>query len=217
MHIRSTKKRIKQALLLLIIGFISFTIWANYSIVHSSKSFVQNNMGALPQTHTALILGTSKRLKSGHDNPFFTFRIQAAAKLYHEGKVKYFIVSGDNSHIKYNEPRDMQKALIAQGIPSEHIFLDHAGFRTLDSVVRAKEIFGQNSFIIVSQKFHNERAVFLARQMDIQAYAYNARDVSKSRSIKTLIREIFARDKAYWDLIWSVQPKFLGDKVILPD
>jgi SanA protein len=110
----------------------------------------------------------------------------------------------------------MQQALIRNGIPEDHIFMDFAGFRTLDSVVRAKEIFGQQKIIIVSQKFHNERAFFLARQNGIEAFGYNAADINKYAGFKTNLREYFAKAKAYYDVITSVEPKFGGKKVMIP-
>lgn len=99
-------------------------------------------------------------------NTYFDNRIRAATDLYKSGKIQYIIVSGDNSTKDYNEPEDMQTALVQQGIPKDKIIPDHAGFRTLDSVIRAKEIFGQTQLVIISQKFHNERAVFLARKTE---------------------------------------------------
>ena len=110
----------------------------------------------------------------------------------------------------------MQIALVQQGIPQDKIILDHAGFRTLDSVVRAKDIFGQTKIIIISQKFHNERAVFLAQKNGIQAFGYNAEDVNKYAGLKTNLREYLAKAKVYWDLILGVQPKFGGEKILIP-
>ena len=110
----------------------------------------------------------------------------------------------------------MQLALIQEGVPKDKIILDHAGFRTLDSVVRAKDIFSQTKLIIISQKFHNERAVFLARQNGMEAYGYNAADVNKYAGLKTNLREYLAKSKAYWDLIVGVEPKFGGEKIIIP-
>jgi SanA protein len=110
----------------------------------------------------------------------------------------------------------MQLALMKYGIPQNHIFLDFAGFRTLDSVVRAKEIFGQQKIVIVSQKFHNERAIFLAKQNGIEAFGYNAEDVNKYAGFKTNMREYLAKAKAYLDLILGVEPKFGGNKVLIP-
>jgi len=110
----------------------------------------------------------------------------------------------------------MQAELIKRGIPADKIVLDFAGFRTLDSVVRAKEIFGQNSFIIISQKFHNERAIFLARKYGIEAYGFNAKDVNKYFGFKTKIREYFARVKVFVDFTLGIEPKFGGKKVVIP-
>lgn len=103
-----------------------------------------------------------------------------------------------------------------QGVPQDKIYLDFAGFRTLDSVLRSKEIFGQQKLIIISQKFHNERAVFLARKNNIEAYGYNAENVNKYAGLKTNLREYFAKAKVYWDLLFGVEPKFGGDKVVIP-
>lgn len=158
-------------------------------------------------------MGTSRRVSSGHSNYYFTYRINAAVELFKSGKIDYILVSGDNGTKEYNEPRDMYEALIEAGIPSERIVLDYAGFRTLDSIVRCKEVFGQESFTIISQEFHNERAVFLAHAHGINAVGYNARDVSRGYSIKTRVREVFARTKVFIDLFIQKQPKFLGEKV----
>ncbi|MDR6406273.1 MULTISPECIES: vancomycin high temperature exclusion protein [Chryseobacterium] len=213
------KKNIKnlfKIFLLLIVAGIIFIAWANYSIQKNSDLYVSYNIADIPETKTALLLGTSKNLNSGVPNAYFYNRIQAAVDLYKSGKIKYIIVSGDNSTKDYNEPEDMLLTLTKYGIPQERIFLDHAGFRTLDSVVRAKEIFGQTKLIIISQKFHNERAVFLAKQNGIDAFGYNAKDVNKYAGFKTNMREYLAKAKAYWDLIFGVEPKFGGEKILIP-
>lgn len=209
------KTTFKIFLLLIVAGFI-FIAWANYSIKKESDASVSYNIADVPETKTALLLGTSKNLNSGVPNAYFYNRIQAAIDLYKSGKIKYIIVSGDNSTKDYNEPEDMLLTLMKYGIPQDHIFLDHAGFRTLDSVVRAKEIFGQTKLIIISQKFHNERAVFLAKKNGIEAYGYNAKDVNKYAGFKTNMREYLAKAKAYWDLIFGVEPKFGGEKILIP-
>lgn len=205
----------KFFLLLLVAGII-FIAWANYSIKKNSDAYVSYNIADIPETKTALLLGTSKNLNSGLPNAYFYNRIQAAVDLYKSGKIEYIIVSGDNSRKSYNEPEDMLLRLVHYGIPHDRIFLDHAGFRTLDSVVRAKEIFGQTKLVIISQKFHNERAVFLAKKNGIDAFGYNAKDVNKYMGVKTNIREYFAKAKAYYDLILGVKPKFGGKKILIP-
>lgn len=209
-------KNIFKIFLLLFVAGIIFIAWANYSIKKDTEANVSYQISDVPKMKTALLLGTGKTLSNGQPNAYFYNRIQAAADLYKSGKVKYIIVSGDNSQKNYNEPEDMQMALIEYGVPKDSIFLDFAGFRTLDSVVRAKEIFGQNQLIIVSQKFHNERAVFLAKQNGMEAFGYNAPDVNKYAGLKTNLREYLAKAKAYLDLLLGVEPKFGGDKVLIP-
>lgn len=209
-------KTIFKFFLLLFVAGIIFIAWANYSIKKDSNDSVSNYLEEVPKTKVALLLGTSKSLSNGQPNVYFYNRIQATVDLYKSGKLQYIIVSGDNSRKDYNEPEDMQQELIKSGIPQDRIFMDHAGFRTLDSVVRAKDIFGQNKLVIISQKFHNERAVFLAQQNGMDAFGYNAADVNKYTGFKTNVREYFAKAKAYWDLIFGVEPKFGGDKILIP-
>ena len=192
---------------------VLFVWWANHKIETETKNFVSYDIQKLPNEKVGLLLGTSKILKSGWKNLYFFNRIDAAEQLYKSGKIKYILISGDNSTKDYSEPEDMQAELIKRGIPADKIVLDFAGFRTLDSVVRAKEIFGQNSFIIISQKFHNERAIFLARKYGIEAYGFNAKDVNKYFGFKTKVREYFARAKVFVDFLLGVEPKFGGEKV----
>ncbi len=212
-------KILKQIMLIgLILTVVSalFIWWSNYTIESETENFVTSTISEIPNEKVALVLGTSKTLSDGRINLYFKYRIDAATELYRAGKVEYFIVSGDNSVEHYNEPEDMKLALIANGVPENKIFEDFAGFRTLDSVVRAKEIFGQNSFIIVSQRFHNERALFLAQKEGIKAYGYNAKDVNAYSGFKTNVREKLARAKVFWDFAFGVEPKFGGDKVHIP-
>lgn len=154
-------------------------------------------------------------MKNGSKNDFFFNRIDSAIALYKYGKVKNIIISGDNSSTVYNEPEDMKVELIKNGIPESLIYLDYAGFRTLDAVVRARDVFGQNSFIVISQKFHNERAVYLARKKGINAFGYNAKDIQVYKGFMTNLRELFARNKMFIDLFFDVKPKFAGKKIII--
>lgn len=192
---------------------VLFIFWANYKIESETKDLVTYDIQKLPNEKVGLLLGTGKFLKNGWKNLYFFNRIDATEQLYKSGKIQYILISGDNSTKNYSEPEDMQAELIKRGIPADKIVLDFAGFRTLDSVVRAKEIFGQNSFIIISQKFHNERAIFLARKYGIEAYGFNAKDVNKYFGFKTKVREYFARAKVFVDFLLGVEPKFGGEKV----
>ena len=187
--------------------------WANYKINSFSEQYIFNTTDTLPECKTAVLLGTSKFMRNGTKNYFFYNRIKAAETLLKSGKVKYIIISGDNSLSYYNEPEDMKKELIKAGIPDSVIYLDYAGFRTFDSMIRAKEVFGQTKFIVVSQQFHNERAVFIARKYGIEAYGYNAEDVDAYSGFKTKVRELFARVKVFVDVYTNKKPKFLGEKI----
>ena len=115
-----------------------------------------------------------------------------------------------------HEAEEMKKELMQKGVPEKSIYLDYAGFRTLDSVVRAKEVFGQTRLTIISQRFHNERAIYLAEKNGITAIGFNARDVDVYAGLKTNIRELFARVKMFIDLAIDKQPHFLGEKYKLP-
>jgi SanA protein len=202
-------KKLKIALLIIVvisIGVVSTYHWMSFKTRHQ----VYDSVNAIPKNKVGLLLGTGKYAASGNINLFYKYRIDAVVKLYKAGKIEYILVSGDNSRKDYDEPTDFKKDLIAQGIPEDRIFLDYAGFRTLDSVVRAKEIFGQTSITIISQKFHNQRAIYIAKQYGIDAVGFNAKDVYNSH-----FREYLARSKASLDLVFNVQPKFLGEKIVI--
>lgn len=193
--------------------FAILVCWANYKVNSFSEQYIYNTTDSVPECKTAVLLGTSKFMRNGTKNYFFYNRIKAAETLLKSGKVKVIIISGDNSLSYYNEPEDMKKELVKAGVPDSVIYLDYAGFRTFDSMIRAKEIFGQTKFIVVSQQFHNERAVFIARKYGIEAYGYNAEDVSSYSGFKTKLRELFARVKVFIDVYTHKQPKFLGEKI----
>ncbi|TWP27310.1 vancomycin high temperature exclusion protein [Apibacter muscae] len=209
------KKLLKIAIAFVILLLVIIVL-ADWAVSRLSKKYLYDSTEQIPANRVAMVLGTSKKLQSGQNNLYFVYRIKAAADLYHAGKATIFVVSGDNSQKDYNESQDMKDDLVKAGVPADSIFLDNAGLRTLDSVIRMKEIFGQNKFTIVSQKFHNERAITLARHYDIEAVGYNAQDVTAYYGFKTMLREKLARVKMFIDLILNKQPKFLGEKIKLP-
>lgn len=192
---------------------LTVVLIADLTITKKSKKFIYEKIEIIPRNEVGLVLGASKYLSNGNINYYFKYRIDAAIDLYKKGKIKYIVVSGDNSRNNYNEPQQMKEDLVAGGIPEDVIFLDHAGFRTLDSVVRVNKIFGQTRFTIISQKFHNERAVFIAQKYGLTAIAYNAKDVSRRAGFKTQLRERFARVKVFMDLLFNKQPKYLGEEI----
>jgi SanA protein len=167
----------------------------------------------IPENKVGMVLGTARGLVEGGLNPYYTNRIAATIALYNAGKIHFVLVSGDNGSIYYNEPMTIKKDLVAGGIPAAKIFLDYAGFRTLDSVVRAKAIFGLDSVTIISQEFHNERAIYLAEKKGLKAIGFNADDISGSQGQKVRFREYFARVKVFVDLLLNTQPKYFGDRI----
>ncbi|MFK5970898.1 MAG: ElyC/SanA/YdcF family protein [Candidatus Marithrix sp.] len=208
-------KVILLSILFLFVLLIVIITGCNLWVELQTQDRLYSDINTVPTKKIALLLGTVKRLKHGDINSYFQYRIDATVKLYKAGKVSHILASGSNHTSYYNEPIDMQKALIARGIPVQAITLDYAGFRTLDSVVRCKEIFSQeDDIIIVSQPFHNKRALFISDYYNIKAIGFNAKDVPLRNDIKTPIREYLARFKAVLDLyILKTQPKFLGEKV----
>jgi SanA protein len=183
-------------------------------ITSSTKQQIYSEVEKIPNNKVGLVLGTSSLLKNGNHNPYFIYRMEAAAKLYHSGKIKVLIVSGDNHTKGYNEPQDMEDYLKRLNVPASKIIKDYAGFRTFDSVIRAKKTFGQTNFTIISQKFHNERALFICNQNNIDAIAFNAQAVISTP--RNTLREYLAKFKAVLDVfILDTQPKFLGEKITI--
>lgn len=181
---------------------------------HNTNGRAYDDINSLPHNKVGLLLGTSPLDKQGNTNYYFIYRIDAAEQLIKSGKIDYILVSGDNSSVGYDEPTWMRDSLVGRGVPEDRIVLDFAGLRTLDSVVRAKEVFGQDSITIISQLFHNERALYLADHNGINAIAYNAKDVTLwHKWLKIHIREYLARVKMMIDLAINKQPHFLGEKV----
>lgn len=205
-----------RPVLVLGVLLIGLAWWCNAHIASRAAVHLHDDMATLPHNRVGVVLGTSEKVRGGRPNLYFQHRIEAAAALYHAGKVDRLLLSGDNGTIHYNEPWAMRKALIAAGVDSTHITLDHAGFRTLDSMVRAREVFGQQRFTVISQRFHNERAVYLARQAGIDAIGFNARDVDAHRGFRTMLREKAARVKVFWDLAVGTGPRYLGEPVPIP-
>lgn len=194
-------------------SLLGLIIFINYWVESSTQKQSYDRIEDLPEREVALVLGTSKTLDGKRPNLFFKYRMEAAAKLFLSGKVKHLIVSGDNRHQNYNEPQDMLEALVALGVPAKHITMDYAGLRTLDSVVRSKKIFQQKKITIISQAFHNARALYIADYYGIDAIAYNATYPS-SAGPKTICREYLARPKALLDLyILKTKPRYLGDTI----
>lgn len=209
------QKRIKWAVPTGFILIAAIIVAANYVVEYNTEEFVYKDLTAIPYNKAGLLLGTSKTLKSGLPNQYFLNRIGAAIALFESGKIDVIVISGDNSTEGYNEPEDMKTELLKRGIPENKIHLDYAGFRTLDSVIRMGQIFGQARFTVISQDFHNRRAIYIAHAKGFEAVGYNAKDVDAYSGFKTQVREKLARVKVFLDLFTNKDPKFLGEKVVI--
>ncbi len=177
-----------------------------------TQPYIYDSLSETPYNRAGLLLGTSKYTLRGTINPFYQNRIDAAVALLEAGKIDYVIVSGDNREQNYNEPREMRRDLLANGIPKERIVADTAGIRTLNSVLRAKYVFGQDSITIISQGFHVERALFIALHHDLYAIGFAAAEVDWGYGYKTYVREYLARIRLLLDLfVFGTKPEF-GDE-----
>lgn len=205
------KKLIK--LIITLIFLITISIYVpNKIITNNADQKTFTNTQQIQKNKVGIVLGTPKFVSNGLINLYYQYRLEAAAQLFKAKKVDFILASGDNL-TSNDELFVFKEDLVKLGIPADKIFLDYAGFRTLDSMVRAKEIFGQESITIISQKFHNERAIYLAEKFDIKAIGFNAKDVSSDYGRYTAFREYLARTKAVLDIIIGKQPKFLGEKI----
>ena len=187
---------------------------ADRACKQAANGRVFRSVDNLPTREVGLVLGTSKETRHGKPNLHFNQRIAAAAALYRAGKVHHLLVSGDNHIASYDEPSDMRDALIAAGVPASAVACDYAGFRALDSVARAKEIFSLTRCTIVSEEFHCPRALWIAQRHGLDAIAFAAPDVGlKSWSLRANVREQLARGWCAVDLyLLHRAPKFLGPK-----
>jgi SanA protein len=172
-----------------------------------------DDLESVPHNEVGLILGTAPVLRGGVPNPYFDNRMDAALALWQAKKVSYLLVSGDNRTHRYNEPRAMKRALIARGIPSDHIITDFAGLRTLDSIIRSRRVFGQERVTIISQRFHNERAIYIADSVGMQSVGFNAQDVPTGLGLRTRVRESLARVRVLVDVLLQTQPRHLGPQI----
>lgn len=179
--------------ILLFFCYFGISIW--------SKNKIYNNINNIPFNKVGIILGTSKYFNNGKINLYFKSRIDSAIFLFRNKKIKYFIVSG-NREYNYNEPKVMAKELIKYGIPYYLIYQDFAGLRTLDSIYRAYKVFGINNFTIISQQFHNERAIFIAHNIGLNnVIAFNSIN-PKFIEFNSYFRESFARIRALLDIFY---------------
>ncbi|WP_455425152.1 outer membrane permeability protein SanA [Dryocola sp. LX212] len=202
--------------LLVLIGLTALTALAlDRWMSWKTSPYVYDELQDLPYRQVGVVLGTAKYYRTGVINQYYLYRIQGALNAYNSGKVNYLLLSGDNAQSSYNEPRTMRKDLIAGGVDPADIVLDYAGFRTLDSIVRTRKVFDTNDFIIITQRFHCERALFIALHEGIQAQCYAVPSPKNMLSVR--MREFAARLGAIADVyIFKSEPRFLGPLIPIP-
>lgn len=183
-------------------------ILANIWVFALTNGRTYTRISKIPPRETALVLGTSPKMLSGNANPYFTSRMDAAALLFHHGKIKKIIVSGEKSQ-GYDEPKAMKNYLVYQeGVPENIITEDPKGYKTQITIRRCKEVYKQENIIIVSQGFHNLRALFFARNNQMNALAFDAQDITKPQSYyRNQSREFLARVLAVVYYILGIEPE----------
>lgn len=205
---------LKSLIFLLVVAVISVLALDRW-ISWKTAPYIYDDLQKLPPRDVGVVLGTAKFYRTGVINQYYQYRMQGAFNAYNSDKVNYLLLSGDNAQISYNEPVTMRKDLIKSGIPASKIVLDYAGFRTLDSIVRTRKVFDTNDFTIITQRFHCERALFIAMHMGIEAQCYAVATPKHFFSVR--FREIFARLGAFTDLyILNREPRFLGPQIQIP-
>lgn len=187
-------KKIKAAFLSGVILLSAILVYSYVYVSISAKNQIYQSTETIPNYNAALLLGTSKYMNNGKVNLFFAYRCNAALELWQQGYVKRIVISGDSSHPAYDEPELMKNELVKNGFPDSLMVLDKNGFNTRSSILfcKSQDI---DSLVVVSQQFHNERAIVLSNSLGLKAIGYNADGVYTSYGIRVWIREWFARVK----------------------
>ena len=209
---------------------LAIMLICNQIVVNNAEGKAFSDIDSIKYNKVGLLLGTTPQARiTKVKNYFFIYRLDAAEQLYRAGKIEKILISGDEHSLDgVNEPECMRDSLVARGIPERAIILDGKGYRTINSIVNANKVFGLKSFTIISQEFHNERAIYQAEHLGLDVenlQAYNAKMPKSRRAYITTIREYFARVKMFWDLFISkeseMSPKtiqsFLGKPIIIND
>lgn len=204
-------RNVKRVVLAGIIGVI-VCAGINQYVLAKSQQRISHNIKELPEAYTAIVLGARVYQNGGVSN-YLKDRLEHALELYNSGKIERFLVSGDHGQKDYDEVNTMKQYLMNNGVPKEVIFLDHAGFNTYSSMVRAKKVFQVEDAIIVSQDYHLPRAVFIANQVGLNAHGYASSSSVLGQSKRNKIREVLARVKSFGEVMLGVDPKYLGNPI----
>ena len=194
---------------------LAFVLACNYHIVSTSDHKLFNDIEQVPYNKVGLLLGTSKYSQEGGKNDHYWLRVKGAVQLFKHHKIDYILISGDNGTPYYDEPSTIRRDLLLQGIPSNRIYRDYAGFRTLDSIIRARDVFKLSRFTLISQETHNRRALYIAHKSGIEAIAFNA-GKGVHANWENRVREVLARVLAFVEVnILKTKPKYLGPVIII--
>jgi SanA protein len=184
----------------MLICLLTALLGSHWLIGRNASPHIYGVHASLPHREVGLVLGCSKQLSDGRLNLFFQYRIERAIQLFREESIDYILVSGDHAGEEYSEPVDMRASLLQAGISSDHIFMDEAGFSTLDSMIRAQKILQGKPFTVISQPFHIERTIYIGRSLGIEVIGAAAKDLHGYHGYKTHLREYLARVKALVDV-----------------
>ena len=206
-------KKIFKILIVIAIISIILVLSINFYVIGIAKNKMikDNDYSLLKDVDCILILGAG--IWGDKPSPMLQDRLDEGIKLYNEGIAPKIIMSGDHGREEYDEVNIMKEYAIEQGVPSEDIFMDHAGFSTYESIYRAKEIFDADNIVIVTQEYHLYRALYIADKLDINAYGINSDPRQYSGQLFREIREILARNKDFINCIIKPKPTYLGESI----
>lgn len=208
---KKIKKVILSSLILCLAGILALYGLSAY-IQSNSKDFIYTDAASLPDAYTVIVLGAAVR-SNGNLSVMLEDRVKSALELYRMGKVKRFLLSGDNGTKFYNEPRAMKEYLMNEGVLEDHIFLDYAGFDTYDSMYRASAVFEVKDAIVVTQEFHIPRTIYIAQKLGLNFYGYVGDKHIYQYENSNKRRELLANVKAFGELLFKNTPTYLGKKI----
>jgi SanA protein len=202
--------RIERVVGFALLFLLIFIILVNLYVRIFSRQYIYSNIEDVPDARVALVLGAAV-YTNGVLTPVLHDRAVTALELYNQGKVTKILISGDNSQLSHNEVVPVSNFLIKAGVKEEDIFLDYAGFDTYDSMYRARDVFKVNSVIVITQRFHLPRSIYIARKLNLEAYGFSAD--KREYYLKNELREYGAVVKAFGNVVLDSKPRFLGEKV----
>lgn len=205
----------KKAIFLVIFSmlFLFLMVWGiNSYLVSHTKEYIHNKLSDVPNAYTVVVLG-ARVYPDSSVSYYLQDRLEGALDLYKAGKVERFLLSGDHGTKSYDEVNTMKKYLLDKGVPTEDLFLDHAGFNTYNTMQRALKVFEVDKCIIVSQDYHLPRAVYIANKIGLEAHGFS-QDSEQMVGIQySKTREVIARVKSFFEVLFAFKPKFLGEKI----